>query len=138
MAAPDPAAVADLARRLGEAMAAPGATAADVAALAGGTVADDGAPLGVRAEADLPGVEGVSVTRRWESEEPNAADIALAEPVELARLEDLLGAARPLPQSPGKPGEQRVVLGGDEERWAVLAALDGGGAVRAVTVRRDT
>ena len=136
MASPDAAALADLARRIGEAIAAPGATAADVAAVAGGPVSDDGAPLGVRAEAELAGVASVGVTRRWDSEEPNAADIELDGTVELAPLEERLGPSRPLP--PGKPGDRRVILDGDDERWTVLAALDGDGAVQGLTVRRDT
>jgi len=134
-AAPDAAAVADLAQRLGEAMTQPGATAAAVAAAAGGEVSDDGAPLGVRAPADLPGVGTVSVTRRWESEEPNAASFELEAPVELAELEARLGASRPLPAS--GPGDRRALLG-DGGDWTALASLDGDGAVTAVTVRRET
>ena len=39
--------------------------AVDVASAAGSDVSDDGAPLGVKAAAGVPGVEQVSVTRQW-------------------------------------------------------------------------
>ena len=133
---PDLAAVADLVRRVADAIARPDATALDVARAAGGDVADVGAPLGGKARGDVPGVEQVSVTRQWDSEVPNAAAIALAPGLTVAELEARLGEARSIPSV--RPGEQLVVLGSDEGDATTLAALDASGGVRGITVRRET
>lgn len=129
------AAVAELVRRLGEAIARPDATAADVAGVAGGSISDDGAPLGVHAGAGTAGVESVSVTRRWESEEPNAAEIALDRGLPLAEVEAEFGKGRVLP-SATNPGPRRLLLGDARDGWSVLASTDGD-EVRTLTVRRD-
>ena len=102
----------------------------------GGDVADDGAPLGVKARGDVPGVEQVNVTRQWDSEVPNAAAIALSPGLTVAQLEARLGEARSIPSV--RPGEQLVVLGGDESDATTLAAVDASGGVRGITVRRET
>ena len=96
-ATPDLAGVVKLVGRLAEAIARADATAADVARVAGGDVSDDGAPLAVRAPADVPGVEQVSVTRQWGGDVPNAATLVLAPGLNLTQLEAALGAARPIP-----------------------------------------
>ena len=134
-ATPDLAGVVNLVGRLAEAIARADATAVDVARVAGADVSDDGAPLGVKASADVPGVEQVSVTRQWGGEVPNAAAIALTPGLSLPQLEAHLGAARPIPSV--RPGEQRVVLGGDDGDATTLAAVDASGDVRTITVRRD-
>jgi hypothetical protein len=134
-ATPDLAGIVNLAGRLAEAIARADATAVDVARVAGADVSDDGAPLGVKASADVPGVEQVSVTRQWGGEVPNAAAIALTPGLSLPQLEAHLGAARPIPSV--RPGEQRVVLGGDDGDATTLAAVDASGDVRTITVRRD-
>ena len=134
-ATPDLAGVVNLVGRLAEAIARVDATAVDVARVAGADVSDDGAPLGVKASADVPGVEQVSVTRQWGGEVANAAAIALAPGMRLPELEAHLGAGRPIPSL--RPGEQRVVLGGDDGDATTLAAVDASGHVRTITVRRD-
>jgi hypothetical protein len=131
---PDAEAVAGLARRLAAAMAEPGATAAGVAGVAGGAVTDDGPPLGLHAQAEVAGVQDVTVTRRWGGEEPNAAEIALAQGLALGDLEALLGAGRPVPAR--RPGDRRVVLG-DGEGARMLASIDAAGSVATLTVSRD-
>jgi hypothetical protein len=66
----DLAGIVDLVGRLAEAIAGADATAAGVARVAGADVSDDGAPLAVRAPADVAGVEQVSVTRQRGGEVP--------------------------------------------------------------------
>ena len=128
-------AVAALARRLGEAMAQPGATAAAVAAVAGGAVRDDGPPLPAYGDVDVDGVLGVSVTRRWDSDEPNTAEIKLGPGLALSDVESRLGAARPATRL--DPDARRMKLDGDDARWTVLVVLDEDGTVRSLTIRRD-
>lgn len=135
-ATPDLAGVVKLVGRLAEAIARADATAADVARVAGGDVSDDGAPLAVRAPADVPGVEQVSVTRQWGGDVPNAATLVLAPGLNLTQLEAGLGAARPIPGV--RPGEQLVVLGADGGDATTLAAVDASGDVRTITVRRES
>jgi hypothetical protein len=132
----DLAGIVNLVRHLAEAIAGAGATALDVAAVAGTDVSDDGAPLGVKARAGVAGVELVSVTRQWGGEVPNAAAVTLTPGLKLAELEAQLGAARPIPSV--KPGEQLVVLGGDGGDATVLATVDRDGGVRTITVRRES
>jgi hypothetical protein len=127
--------IVNLVRRLAEATARADATALNVAAVAGTDISDDGAPLGVKARADVAGVELVSVTRQWGGEVPNAAAISLTPGLTLPELEAHLGAARPLPSV--KPGEQLVVLGDDDGDATVLAVVDADGGVRTITVRRE-
>jgi hypothetical protein len=134
-ATPDLAGIVTLVGRLTEAIARADATAIDVARAAGSDVSDDGAPLGVKAPADVPGVELVSVTRQWGGEVPNAAAITLTSGVSLPLLEEQLGAARPIPSV--RPGEQLVVLGGADGDATTLAAVDANGDVRTITVRRE-
>ena len=138
MSAPrSPAAEAvELAGRLGRAMARPGVSAREVADLVAGDVHDDGAPLGLRAQPDRGGVDTVAVTRRWGSEEPDTAEIVLEHGLPLAALEAEFGAARRIPRSPH--GRENVVLSVDDGGWTVLAGLDDGDVVRALTVRRDS
>ena len=119
-----------------EAIARADATAVDVARAAGSDVSDDGAPLGVKTPADVPGVEQVSVTRQWGGEVPNAAAITLAPGAEPAAARGHLGAARPIPGV--RPGEQLVVLGGADGDATTLAAVDASGDVRTITVRRES
>jgi hypothetical protein len=127
--------IVQLVRRLAEAIARADATAPDVARVAGGAVADDGAPLGASARSDVPGVEQVSVTRQWDSEVPNAAAIALSPGLSLTQLEAQLGESRPIPSV--RPGERLVVLGDDDGDATTLAAVDASGGVRSITVRRE-
>ena len=133
---PDLAGIVNLIGRLMEAIARADATAIDVARAAGADISDDGAPLGVKAAAGLPGVEQVSVTRQWGGDVPNAAAIALTPGLSLPQLEAHLGAARPLPSV--QPGERLVVLGGDDGDGTTLAAVDPSGDVRTITVRRGS
>ena len=133
---PDLAGIVNLVGRLMEAIARADATAVDVAHAAGSDVSDDGAPLGVKTPADVPGVEQVSVTRQWGGEVPNAAAITLTAGVRLPQLEVHLGAARPIPGV--RPGEQLVVLGGADGDATTLAAVDASGDVRTITVRRES
>ena len=133
--APDALAVAELARRLASAIAIADAGAADVAAVAGGEVSDDGAPLPAHAHADVPGVQSVTVTRRWEGDVPNAAEIRLAPGLSLADLEARLGSSRAMTMR--KPGDDRVVFEDGAQDATLMATLDRGGDVRSVTVRRD-
>ena len=135
-AVPDADAVAELATHLAEAIAGDDATAPTVAAAAGGDVHDDGAPLGLRTRPDVPGVEVVTVTRRWESEVPNSAEIILAAGLSLTDVEERLGAASPIPSS--GPGVHVVVLEGRDSPATMFASLDGDGGVRAISVRRDS
>jgi hypothetical protein len=135
-ATPDLAGIVNLVGRLTEAIAGAGATAVDVARAAGSDVSDDGAPLGVKASADVPGVEQVSVTRQWGGDVPNAAAITLTPGLRLPQLEAQLGAARPIPSV--RPGEQLVVLGDADGDATTLAAVDAGGEVRTITVRRES
>ena len=135
-ATPDLAGIVNLVGRLMEAIARADATAVDVARAAGTDVRDDGAPLGVKAPADVPGVEQVSVTRQWGGEVPNAAAITLTPGLRLPQLEAHLGAARPLPSV--RPGERLVVLGGNNGDATTLAAVDACGDVRTITVRRGS
>jgi hypothetical protein len=132
----DPGGIVNLVRRLAEVIARADATALDVAAVAGTDISDDGAPLGVKAQADVAGVELVSVTRQWGGEVPNAAAISLTPGLKLPELEAHLGPARPLPSV--KPGERLVVLGEDDGDATVLAAVDEDGGVRTITVRRES
>jgi hypothetical protein len=132
---PDLTGVVNLVGRLAEAIARADATALDVARVAGTDISDDGAPLGARARTDVPGVEQVSVTRQWGGEVPNAAAIALSPGLNLTQLEAHLGEARPIPSV--RPGEQLVVLGGDDGDATTLAAVDASGGVRTITVRRE-
>lgn len=132
---PQPAQVADLARRLARAMLSTGATARDVATAAGGAIDDDGPPLGLRARARVAGVEGVSVTRVWDSEAPNAAEIRLAAGLSLAELQRLLGPATPMPSR--RPGDGRVRFDDAEPGATIIAAIDDADAVRSIAVRRD-
>jgi hypothetical protein len=131
----DLAGIVNLVGRLAEAIARADATAVGVARVAAADVSDDGAPLGVKASADVPGVEQVSVTRQWGGEVPNAAAIALTPGLRLPQLEAHLGAARPLPSV--RPGEQLVLLGAEGGDATTLAAVDASGDVRTITVRRD-
>ena len=135
-ATPDLAGIVNLVGRLAEAIARADATAVDVARVAGADVSDDGAPLGLKASVDVPGVEQVSVTRQWGGEVPNAAAIALAPGMSLPQLEAHLGASRPIPSV--RPGEQLVLLGADDGDATTLAAVDASGDVRTVTVRRES
>ena len=135
MTTPDVQAITDLVRRLAQVLDDGGATAGDVAALAGGPVTDDGAPLGVRAETDVEGVEAVTVSRVWDSDEANAVEIALAPGLRVEQLEAEFGPGRPRPTP--RPGDRRVVLGGDGLAGGVLAAVDETGGVRSITVRPD-
>jgi hypothetical protein len=128
-------AVAELAGRLAEAIAAAGATAAGVAAVAGGDVEDDGPPLGLHASTGVPGVETVTVTRRWESELPNAAQILLTGALALADVEQRLGSSTPIPSI--GPGRHVVELQATGAPATLFAALDDEGRVRSITVRRD-
>ena len=132
---PDLTGIVDLVRRLAEAIARPDATAPDVARVAGGDIADDGAPLGAKARSNVPGVEQVSVTRQWDSEVPNAAAIALSPGLNLTQLEAHLGETRPIPSV--RPGEQLVVLGSVDGDATTLAAVDASGGVCSITVRRE-
>ena len=133
--APAAVAVAELAHRLASAIAATDARAVDVAAVAGGEVSDDGAPLPAHAQADVPGVQSVTVTRRWEGDVPNAAEISLAPGLSLPELEVRLGSSRALTMS--RPGDHRVVFEDRAKDATMMATLDRGGGVRCVTVRRD-
>ena len=135
-ATPDLAGIVTLVGRLMEAIARADATAVDVARTAGTDVSDDGAPLGVKAPADVPGVEQVSVTRQWGGDVPNAAAITLTPGLRLPQLEAHLGAARPIRSV--RPGEQLVVLGGADGDATTLAAVDASGDVRTITVRRES
>jgi hypothetical protein len=134
-ATPDLDGVVTLVGRISDAIARRDATALDVARVAGIDISDDGAPLAVTARADVAGVEQVSVTRQWGGEVPNAAAITLAPGLDLGELEAHLGTARPLPSV--RPGEQLVVLGGDDGDATTLAATDANGGVRSITVRRE-
>ena len=133
---PDADAVAELALHLADAIAGADATAPTVAAAAGGDVHDDGAPLGLRTRPDVPGVEAVTVTRRWDSEVPNAVEIILAPGLSLSDVEERLGAASPIPSS--GPGDHVVVLEGRDSPATMFASLDGDDGVRAISVRRDS
>ena len=135
-ATPDLAGIVTLVGRLMAAIARADATAIDVARAAGSDVSDDGAPLGVKAPADVPGVEQVSVTRQSGGEVPNAAAITLTPGLRLPQLEAHLGAARPIPSV--RPGEQLVVLDGADGDPTTLAAVDASGDVRTITVRRES
>jgi len=132
---PDADAIAELAGRLAAAIAATDATAAGVATVAGGDVHDDGAPLGVHTSPDVPGVRSVSVTRRWDSDVPNSAEIELFGGLSLADVAARLGAPTHLPSNPS--GRQTVALEGGEAPATLLAALDDDGLVSAITVLRD-
>ncbi len=135
MSPPDADGVADLIRRLEQAVGAPGADAATVAAaVAAGEVVDDGAPLGARADPGVDGVEVVSVTRRADGDEPNAAEIRLAAGLMLADLEERLGPSRPMKRR--KPGDRRVMFQGDGAA-TTIASVDAGGRVGVITVRRE-
>ncbi len=135
-APPDASAVVALARAIEQAIVRDDATAASVAAATGAAeVDDDGAPLGVRARPDVAGVEQVTVTRRWESELPNAAEISLAPGLALADLERLLGTSRKLRSA--RPGDHRVAFEAPGGAATTLAAIDADGDVRSLTVRRE-
>lgn len=134
-AAVDADAVAALARSIAEAITAQDATAPGVAAAAGGEVEDDGPPLGLRARPDVAGVEEVSVTRKWDSDEPNAADIRLSPGLSLADVEQRLGAASSVPST--RPGRHLVVLGEQDVPATIFAVLGDEDGVRSLTVRRD-
>ena len=135
-AVPDPSVVVALARALEQAIARDDATAASVAVAAGAAeLEDDGAPLGVRARPDVAGVEQVTVTRRWESELPNAAEISLAPGLALADLERLLGASRKLRST--RPGDHRVAFEAPGDAATTLAAIGADGDVRSLIVRRE-
>jgi hypothetical protein len=135
-APPEASAIVALVRLLEEALARDDATAASVAAATkAGEVEDDGAPLGVRARPDVAGVEQVTVTRRWESELPNAAEIHLTAGLALADVERLLGASRKL-RSP-RPGDRRVAFEATGEATTTLGAIDADGDLRSLTVRRE-
>jgi hypothetical protein len=131
---PDGDAVADLVARLARAIAAD-ATASAVAALAGGEISDDGA-LGLRARPDVPGVEAVTVTRRWESEVPNAAEVHLAPGLPLADVQARLGPGRLLRTR--LAGDDRIVLEGGDDAVTTMASFDADGNVRSIAMRRDT
>lgn len=134
--APDADAVAALAGHLAEAISAADATAPGVAAAVGDDVEDDGAPLGVRSRPDVAGVEAVTVTRKWDSEEPNAAEIALSPGLSLRDAEARLGESSEVPSS--APGDDLVVLEArDGSPATIFASLDPDGDVRSITVRRD-
>lgn len=128
--------IAGLIRRLGEAIAAEGATATDVAHSLDGQPHDQGAPLGVRVDDPASGVRSVSVTRRWDTDEPNAAEVLLDEPVALSDLAPHLGGSQPLPSS--RPGARQVRLGepGPNAGWSVLAEVDRNGSTAKLSVRR--
>jgi hypothetical protein len=128
------AAVAGLVRRLGEALAAQGATAPEVAGAVGGPVRDDGGPGPATATPETEGVADVSVLRIWDSDEANAATIRLERALPLADLEAELGPARGLTRAPSGPPE--VAFGGDGDGWSVSAAVEDGDAVRSLSVRR--
>jgi hypothetical protein len=129
-------AVAALAGRLAEAIAADDATAAGVAAVAGGDVDDDGPPLGLHASTGVPGVQTVTVTRRWNSEVPNAAQILLTAALPLADVEQHLGSGTPIPSI--APGRHVVELEAIDAPATLFAALDDEGRVLSITVRRDS
>lgn len=138
-AAPDVGQVVAALRRLGEAMTRSHATAADVAAAVPGTVHDDGPPLGLRvAPVEVAGIDAVTVTRRWNTDEPNAAEVRLASPLTLRDLERHLGDALVVPRA--GLGRRRVMFEpavGDRE-WTVFSVVDDNDRVPALMVRRDT
>lgn len=139
-AAPEVDQVVAALRRLGEAMTRSHATAADVAAAVPGTVHDDGPPLGLRvAPVEVAGIDAVTVTRRWDTDEPNAAEVRLASPLTLRDLERHLGDALAVPRA--GLGQRRVMFqpaaAGDRE-WTVFSVVDDDDRVPALTVRRDT
>lgn len=135
VAAPDADAVAALAARLAEAITAADATARGVAAAVGDDLEDDGAPLGARSRPDIAGVEAVKVTRKWDSEVPNAAEIVLSAGLSLEDAEARLGDSRPVESSGA--GVDRVLLEADQRAATIFASLDDDGGVRSITVRRD-
>jgi len=135
MQVPDADAVAALVGRLAEAISAADATAPGVAAAVGGDVEDDGAPLGVRSRPDVAGVEAVTVTRKWDSEVPNAAEIVLLAGLSLDDVEARLGESSEVPAS--GPGDDLVVLEAQDGSATIFASLDPDGDVRSITVRRD-
>ena len=128
-------AVADLSHRLAAAIGAADATASGVAAVAGGEIEDDGAPLGLRARPEIGGVEAVTVTRRWDSEVPNAAEIHLASGLSLPDVETRLGPSRALPGS--EPHGRRLLVASQDDTATVTVSLNADGSVRSITVRRD-
>ncbi len=131
--------VVALVRHLGDAISAEGATALDVGRSLDGELRDDGSPLAVKVTSAVTGVRSVSITRRWDSEAPNAADVLLSTPLPLAELEERLGQAASVPSA--KPGARQVRLGDPAggAPWTVFAHLDGadGDAASKLTVRRD-
>lgn len=133
-------AVLALVRQLGDAMAADGATARDIGRSLDGDLQDEGAPLAVKVASAVSGVRSVSITRRWDSEAPNAADVLLSAPLPVAELESHLGPATAVPST--KPGARQVRLGdrAGAPTWSVFAHLDGADGVTTskLTVRRDT
>jgi hypothetical protein len=133
--APDADAVAALAGRLAKAIAAADATAPGVAAAVGDDVEDDGAPLGARSRPHVAGVEAVTVTRKWDSDVPNAAEIVLSAGLSLEDVEARLGGSSPVP--PSAPGDDLVVLEAQDGPATIFASLDPDGDVRSITVRRD-
>lgn len=135
MQAPDADAVAALAGRLATAITAADATAPSVAAAVGDDVEDDGAPLGARSRAEVAGVEAVTVTRKSDSEVPNAAEIALSAGLSLEDLRARLGDSSPV--APSGPGDDLVVLEARDCPATIFASLDPDGDVRSITVRRD-
>jgi len=126
--------VVELIRRLLVEVGRDGATAAAVADAAGGQVVDSGAPLAAEARPRIPGVGAVTITRRWESETPNAAAFELEPGLPPAPLEVEFGAATAVPAT----GAARILRLGDGDGPAtVLVALGQDGDVRAVTIRRE-
>jgi len=123
-----------LIRRVLEEVGRPEATAADVADAVGGEVVDSGAPLGVEARPRVSGVGPVTIARRWESETPNSAVLALGPGLRPALLEAEFGAATPLP---GTGAERILKLGHGDGPATVLVAVADDGDVRSVTIRRE-
>ena len=120
-AAPSPADIAELVRRLGAALTAPGASVAAVQALAGARPA---------------GVDAIRVLARDTAGTPDSADIQLAAALDAAPLEPLLGTPRTLPPTEAWP--HRVLFGDPAtDAWTTVAAIGEGGDVTALTIRRE-
>ncbi len=78
----------------------------------------------------------MTVTRKWDSEEPNAAEIVLSAGLSLDDVEARLGESSEVPAS--GPGDDLVVLEAhDGPPATIFASLDPDGDVRSITVRRD-
>jgi hypothetical protein len=122
--------------RLATALTRPGATAVEVAATIDGEQHDDGAPLGVRVKKAGGGIASVSVTRRWQSEEPHTAEVRLDPPLSIDDLQARWGESRSTPPMVGRP-DRAVFDGPGSARWSALADLGADGEVRAITLRRD-